>query len=116
MAAKADYTPADLDIVVKRRNHTPIPLAFADDDGPLDLTGYTQPKLLIAAKASDTAVQISGSIVDASGGTASVTVDAAAWTALAAIKGGLWHFQALDASGHLVILIGGKVTIEDSLA
>lgn len=115
MAAKADYTPADLDLLLRRRSHTPIPFAFTDEDGPVSLVGYTQPKLLVAAKVADDAVEIAGSIVSASGGTASVTIDAAAWTALAAIKSGVWQFQALNASAQLVILVGGKVTIEDSL-
>jgi len=116
MAVKADYTPADLDLLLRRLSHTPIPFAFTDGGGPVSLVGFTAPKLLIAAKVTDPAVEIAGAIVDAAGGTASVTIDAAAWTAIGTIKSGVWQFQALDSSGHLVILITGKVSIEESLA
>ena len=116
MTVIADYTPADLDLRLRRRSHTPIPFAFSDDEGPMSLVGYTQMRMLVSTRAAASAIQIAGSVVSGSGGTASVTVDAAAWSALVGVKGGTWQLQALNASGNLVHLVAGRITIEESLA
>ena len=115
MSVEADYTPPDLDIRVKRGSHTPILFTFSDDGGALDLTDYSQPRMLIAARRADSAVRINGAITDAAAGRVSVILNTAAWASLSSIKGGAWQLDMLDASDHPVILIGGMLTIEGSL-
>ena len=107
MAVSADFTPADLDLLLRDGHHTEIVLDF----GVTDFTGSTGLRVAFAASRDGVGVDVQSSFELPS--TIRVVIGAAEWATMP--RRGTWQVEHLDPSGDRAITVDGSFAVESSL-
>ncbi len=117
----ADFTPHDVDLLLMKGSHTPVPFIFE----ATDFSTYGTATFRWAERSGSERKQKEGASVQTLTGTVSyvnpdstieVTFDDTAWTDVGTATAGLFELEILDPSTNTVKLATGLIDFEETLA